>query len=429
MATIKRNVSFSPDCKTRNGQLMTANAPIRMRVTFNSQRIDFSTGYKIDQEKWDKESQRVRKNCCNKLLQSATEINSYLMKLETAIQDVFKMFEYQEVMPTREQVKLAFNEKIKRKETGNTAKNVDSQHFWNVYDEFVDNCGKANNWTHSTYEKFAAFRKHLERFDKDMTFTKFNEEGIVGFTESLRKEGLRNSTLQKQMGFLRWFLRWCQKNGYLRDNSYETFRPKIKSIPKKIIFLTRDELTKLEKAEIPDTKSYLERTRDVFLFCCFTGLRHSDVYNLRRSNIKGDRIEITTIKDTDNLVIELNDHSRAILKKYENIPFEHDKVLPVISNQKMNEYLKELCKLAKIDEPIRETYLVGNERKEVTKPKYELIGTHAGRRTFICNALSLGIPAQVVMKWTGHSDYKAMKPYIDIADDIKASAMEKFNTL
>ena len=53
--------------------------------------------------------------------------------------------------------------------------------------------------------------------------------------------------------------------------------------------------------------------------------------------------------------------------------------------------------------------------------------THAGRRTFICNALSLGIPAQVVMKWTGHSDYKAMKPYIDIADDIKANAMNKFN--
>ena len=52
-----------------------------------------------------------------------------------------------------------------------------------------------------------------------------------------------------------------------------------------------------------------------------------------------------------------------------------------------------------------------------------------GRRTFICNALALGIPPQVVMKWTGHSDYKAMKPYIDIADDIKANAMSKFNQL
>ena len=62
-------------------------------------------------------------------------------------------------------------------------------------------------------------------------------------------------------------------------------------------------------------------------------------------------------------------------------------------------------------------------------PKYALLSTHAGRRTFICNALALGIPAQVVMKWTGHSDYKAMKPYIDIADDIKANAMNKFNQL
>ncbi len=64
-----------------------------------------------------------------------------------------------------------------------------------------------------------------------------------------------------------------------------------------------------------------------------------------------------------------------------------------------------------------------------TIPKYALLGTHAGRRTFICNALALGIPAQVVMKWTGHSDYKAMKPYIDIADDIKSNAMSRFNQL
>ena len=60
------------------------------------------------------------------------------------------------------------------------------------------------------------------------------------------------------------------------------------------------------------------------------------------------------------------------------------------------------------------------------QPKYELIGTHTGRRTFICNALSLGIPAQVVMKWTGHSDYKAMKPYIDIADDSQENEEDKY---
>ena len=91
----------------------------------------------------------------------------------------------------------------------------------------------------------------------------------------------------------------------------------------------------------------------------------------------------------------------------------------------MNDYLKELAEMAGIEEPIRQTYYKGNERIA----KYALLGTHAGRRTFICNALALGIPLQVVMKWTGHSDYKAMKPYIDIADDIKANAMSKFNQL
>lgn len=93
----------------------------------------------------------------------------------------------------------------------------------------------------------------------------------------------------------------------------------------------------------------------------------------------------------------------------------------------MNDYLKELCKLAEINEPVRMTHFVGHTRIDEVLPKYELIGTHVGRRTFVCNALALGIPAHVVMKWTGHSDYKAMKPYIDIADSIKAKSMERFD--
>ena len=95
----------------------------------------------------------------------------------------------------------------------------------------------------------------------------------------------------------------------------------------------------------------------------------------------------------------------------------------------MNDYLKELGALCGIDQPQTIVYFKGNQRIEEVHPKYELLGTHAGRRTFICNALSFGIPTQVVMKWTGHSDYKAMKPYIDIADDIKAKAMNKFDEM
>jgi len=153
------------------------------------------------------------------------------------------------------------------------------------------------------------------------------------------------------------------------------------------------------------------------------------VYNLRRSDVRDNHIGVTTIKTADNLVIELNNYSKTILDKYKDITFEDDRALPVISNQKMNDYIKELGEIVGIDEPVRETYYKGSQRIDEVTPKYALLGTHAGRRTFICNALSLGIPPQVVMKWTGHNDYKAMKPYIDIADDIKASAMERFNQL
>ena len=270
----------------------------------------------------------------------------------------------------------------------------------------------------------------MQDFDKELTFDALNESKLTEYVNYFRDtKDLRNSTIGKQMGFLKWFLRWGKKKGYNTNIAFETFKPKLKTTQKKVIFLTWAELTKLREYKIPETKKYLDRVRDVFLFQCFTGLRYSDVFNLKRSDIKENHIEITTIKTADSLIIELNNHSKNILDKYNDVHFEDDKVLPVITNQKMNDYLKELAELAEINEPVREVYYKGNQRIDETTPKYALLGTHAGRRTFICNALSLGIPAQVVMKWTGHSDYKAMKPYVDIADEIKANAMDKFNQL
>ena len=267
-------------------------------------------------------------------------------------------------------------------------------------------------------------------FRDELTFDFFDERGLNNYVTYLRDvKEMRNSTIGKQLSFLKWFLRWAFKKGVHQNNAYDSYKPKLKSTQKKIIFLTWEELNKLREFEIPAAKRALDRVRDVFLFQCFTGLRYSDVFNLRRSDIKGDHIEVTTVKTSDSLIIELNNHSKAILDKYKDVAFEDDKVLPVITNQKMNDYLKELAELAGIDEPVRQTYYRGNERIDEVTPKYALLGTHAGRRTFICNALALGIPPQVVMKWTGHSDYKAMKPYIDIADDIKANAMSKFNQL
>ena len=428
---IKRNIIFTLESRKKDGVLITENVPIRMRVNFASKRIEFTTGYRIDAAKWDADKQRVKNGCSNKLKQSASEINASLLEYYTEIQSIFKRFEVEDVMPTPEQIKEAFNALHKPvSEEPKPKKEALPCDFFQVFDDFVEDCGRQNNWTDSTFEKFAAVKNHLTNFREGLTFEFFDERGLNDYVGYLRDvKEMRNTTIGKQLSFLKWFLRWAFKKGVHQNNAYDSYKPKLKSTQKKIIFLTWDELNRLREFKIPSNKQALERVRDVFLFQCFTGLRYSDVFNLRRSDIKGDHIEVTTVKTSDSLIIELNNHSKAILDKYKDVVFENDKVLPVITNQKMNDYLKELAEMAGIDEPVRQTYYKGNERIDDVTPKYALLGTHAGRRTFICNALALGIPPQVVMKWTGHSDYKAMKPYIDIADDIKANAMSKFNQL
>lgn len=430
---IKRNIVFSLESRKKDNIAIVENVPIRMRVIYNGQRVEFTTGYRIDVAKWDTNKQRVKNGCTNKLKQSASEINADLLKYYTDIQKIFKEFEVQDIIPIPQQLKDAFNDRYKQPEAEAKSEKEEipqSVIFEKAFDQFIKECGSQNSWGNATYEKFKAVKNHLSEFDKNLSFEALTESILMKYVNYLRTSlNMRNTTIEKQISYLKWFLRWSTKKGYNSNRDFEDFKPKLKSTKKKVIFLTWKELNQLRDCVIPETKKYLERVRDVFLFSCFTGLRHSDIYNLRKSDIKENHIEITTIKTADSLIIDLNNHSKAVLDKYKDVHFENDKALPVISNQKMNDYLKELAELAEINEPVRETYYKGSERIEEVTPKYALLGTHAGRRTFICNALSLGIPPQVVMKWTGHNDYKAMKPYIDIADDIRANAMDKFNQL
>lgn len=424
---IKRNIIFSLEGRKKDGVPVTENVPIRMRVVFGGKRVDFTMCYRIDVAKWDADKQRVRNGCTNKLKISSSEINAELTRCYTAIQDIFKEFELRGIIPTPAQLRQVYNARVKAEEAKDEEL-VSQKSFWDIYDEFTKENGQLKDWTKATYEKFAAQKNHLRDFNKDITFEDFTEKGFNDYINFLAyKMDMRNSTIKKQLGFLKWFLRWAANKDYHQNKVYDAYNPKLKDPEKPIVFLTWKEQDKLRDYRIPEAKRYLERVRDVFFFCCFTGLRYSDVHNLCRSDIKDDGIEITTIKTSHLLRIELNKHSRAILDKYKDIPFRNDKALPVISNQKMNDYLKELCELAGIDEPVHETYYRGMNRVDEIHPKYEVIGTHAGIRTFISNAVSLGIPHTVIMKWTGHADFKAMKPYLAIADETKANAMSKFD--
>lgn len=137
----------------------------------------------------------MKNGCTNKLKQSASEINAYLLKYYTEIQNVFKEFEVQETMPTTQQLKDAFN--LRMKDISEDQEDVKIS-FWEVFDEFVKECGNQNNWTESTYEKFAAVKNHLKEFKEDVTFEYFDEFGLNEYVNFLRdKKDMRNSTIGK----------------------------------------------------------------------------------------------------------------------------------------------------------------------------------------------------------------------------------------
>jgi integrase len=407
--------------------------PIRVSISINGNRYVTSTGFSVNAEKWH--NGKVKNGTTNAKGETSKTINARLKEIDSFFsreETLLKLGDVQEI-----DIKTLFAENFAKKKQ----EKIEIS-FFGCFDEFTTEMGKKNNWTKAVYEKFNALKNHLNAFKSNIKFSDLNERGLNNFVDYLQtvvvagkktKErdtrvfGMKNTTIKKQLGFLKWFLRWATAKGYNKETTYQTFKPKLTTPDKKVVFLDWDELMTVYNFNIPESKKYLDRVRDVFCFCSFTSLRYSDVANLKRSDVFDSYISITTIKTADSLTIELNDYSKAILKKYEKDVFPNNSALPVISNQRMNEYLKELGELCGLDEPVTITYYKGNQRYDEVYPKYVLIGTHTARRTFISNALMLGIPPQTVMKWTGHSDYKAMKPYIDIADRAKAESMKMFN--
>jgi integrase len=167
----------------------------------------------------------------------------------------------------------------------------------------------------------------------------------------------------------------------------------------------------------------LSRVRDVFCFGCFSGLRWSDLKRLRHSDVREGKITLTMQKDPETISIPLNDYALRILKRYESLL---EFALPVISNQQMNYKLRDLGKLAELNEVITLIKFHGNTRIEIRKTKAELLTCHVARRTFISNGLYLGIPIQVMMRYTGQT-FETIKGYYDVMEDQKESEMQKFN--
>lgn len=411
----------------------TERLGIRLRVTIRGKRpVDVPTGHHADMRLWDAEKGRVRQ-----INGQYGEINRLLDSWQNIVDEIMARYEILEKrIPEVGEFRDLFNDMVGRPTPVTRLLDDESPDFFRALHRFMSEQGMQNQWTSATYEKFNALEQHLKKFDPLLNWETLTERKMQLYTKHLLDGGMVNTTLAKHLAFLRWFLRWCHAHGYYKGRLHETFKPRLKGVgeeSREIIYLERDELDAIMNHHFPPHEPGLERVRDVFLFCCFTGLRYSDVAKLRRSDIRDGVISVMTQKTRDALRIELNRHSMAILAKYDGQMFSrgrvHDLALPVISNTKMNASLKRIGIECGLNRPTRITYFRGNKRIEQEMPKWQLLTTHVARRTFVVTALRLGIAPAVIMKWTGHSDYKAMKPYIAIVDELKQKSMSRFDEL
>ena len=261
---------------------------------------------------------------------------------------------------------------------------------------------------------YKALKSHLESFQVDkrvkVTFDAIDYKFFQDFQNYLiTKRKLNNTTVAKQLSTVKTFLNYARKRGFKVNDQYKDF--KIKKENLEVIALTGDEFETLFNLDLSKNKK-LDQVRDVFCFACATGLRFSDIQQLKREHIKKDEIRLIVKKTKEQLSIPLTPYSKQILDRYTD---NHDP-LPVISNQKTNEYIKDLCKLAEINEPVEIVRFRGSKRETTLYKKHELISVHTGRKTFCTLSLEKGMSAEEVMQISGHKDYQSFKRYVKITE-------------
>jgi integrase len=442
MSTIRFSLRWD---KVPKGKI--APAPIELVYQIKGQRKYYNTGFKCFRACWDVDNQKaiyLDKKTAKRVLPSVSydlvpteketaELNISLSDIDSKIKNFEKRFELNEVVYSAQMV----IDMLKAGKVGITKVDLSSKILFNFIDQYIE--------THKTTREpgslsvYRALKMHLEAYQKEMkkniTFDSINYGFFQSFQNFLiEKRNLKNATVAKQLSTIKTFLNYAKQQGIEVSDRYKNFKIKKESL--EVIALTNEEFELLYNYDLSDNKK-LAHVRDVFCFACVTGLRYSDLAQLKREHIKEDEIKLTVKKTKEPLTIPLTPYSKAILKKYEGMY----KPLPVISNQKMNQYLKGwdkkdqagsivkhhkgLCELAGINEQIEIVRFKGAERISVTHPKYELIGVHTGRKTFATLSLEKGMSAEEVMTVTGHKDYKSFKRYVKVTEQRKKVVMLK----
>lgn len=366
--------------------------PIFIRVTVNGERIEFTTKRYTTSEKWSVEGNRMKGTSAE-----AKATNSYLDALKA------KVYDYQQQLIREDELVNAEN--MRNKILG-----IDKRShllvgiFQQHNDEIKALIGK--DYAAATLVRYETSLKHTVNFLKwkykisDIDIRKIDHEFITGYEFYLKSVcNCCQNTTSKYIKNFGKIIRICMANGWIEKNPFLNYKSKIVEVER--AFLSMEEIQSLlEKEFISDR---LNQVKDIFLFSCFTGLAYADVKKLSRKNIAigvdGERwIYINRTKTDTRSNIPILPIASELLEKYKDHPqvVNQDKLLPILSNQKMNSYLKEIADVCGI-------------HKELT--------FHIARHTFATTVtLSNGVPIESVSKMLGHKNLKTTQHYAKILD-------------
>lgn len=379
--------------------------PIYIRITVNKERTEFALGHSINYTDWDKTAQKVRSNS-----QQASTINNAINLATTKLLKIQNEFNLSDVTYNASMIKDRYLNKV---ETNKTLLQLFDYHFKNVQ-QLV---GKG--YSIGRLNRYKVARGKLERFIKenyksnDIALDKLNFQFIEEFEFYLKtKDNLSINTASGYLKILKLLIKIAVKQGWINTDPFTSYRCKQKDVSREC--LTQNEIDTLLSQEFATPR--MEMVRDVFIFCCYTGLAFSDVYKLNSSHISrgvdGNLwLFIERTKTEQGCRIPLLAKALEILKKYKKHPECQikNRLLPVCTNQKMNEYLKVMADTCGIN-------------KKIT--------CHVARHTYATTVLmNNGVSFEVTSKLLGHKNLATTQIYAKITDKRLSDEMLKLSSV
>lgn len=424
---IQVKFSLNPYIKGSTGQ-------VAVKVRWNNSRYEasFFTSVWADPNKWDSDLRRAKKGTTHEvrgMKYTFAEINEAIATLKEEITSIFEKCALKNTVPSVEELKQMVNSALGRGTGVGDEALEKKKTMKEMIDWFLDERGREKNWDDQAKEKYTQAFLHITSANPKIRPDKITLEHMYKLRDWYIKNEYRNRTINKQVTMLKGFLKWIDtKEGYAVPSAVLNFETNLKVLPKTVTFLHYDELLRFAHFEFKnDPFGRLTRARDFWCFMAFTSLRISDLMQLKTVHILEGRIEMYAKKTGEHLYIPLTEEAQAIIDRYKDNSGEGKLVFPIPSAQKLNDAIKDAAKEAKIDRIITEVYYIGTERKEESHKFCDIISNHDARRTFVSCSLAMGIPAETVMKCTGHKNYNTMKPYIETATETQALQMEKWN--